>query len=169
MKTVERTLLSISGLAGIAAFFLPFFRAGRFFSDIALSGFSFVQAGLDAGGVGAYPAQKQAFMTFLESWQQASMLGMLKYAALAFVWLGPVFFVLYSLGHFFRGLAGRHYKRGIFFALLYMGAGYLVFRFLGPEMGLEYGFFDAVGPGFWVGFTAIIVAAFSAFFEKSPA
>lgn len=167
MKTIERTLLTLSGLTGIVAFFLPFLHFKKFILSITFSGMTYVKAGLDLAELDKYPIQREFFQVFLESWQQASMLGMLKHAALAFVLLGPVFFVLHSIGHFFRGLAGGHYQRGIFFVLFYMGVSWAIFHFIGEDYNLAINFFNAVGIGYWLGFGAIVVAALSAFFDNS--
>lgn len=167
MKTTERILLTLSGLAGIVAFFLPFLQFNNFIKDITFGGMTYAKAGLDLADLGSYPLQREFFAIFLENWQQASLMGTLKHAVMAFVLLGPVFFLLHSVGHFFRGLVGSHYKRGIFFALLYMGVSWLTFTYMGSEFNLKMSFFNSVGLGFWMGFGAIVLAALSAFFDTS--
>lgn len=167
MKTIERFLLTISGLTGIVAFFLPFLHFKKFILNIQFGGMTYVKAALDLAGQGKHPIQKEFFEVFLESWQQASLTGMFKHAALAFILMGPVLFLIHSIGHFFRGLAGKQYQRGIFFALFYMLFSWLIFKYTGAEYDLALNFFKAVGMGFWLGFGAIVVAALSVFFEKT--
>ncbi len=168
MKTVERSLLTISGLAGIIAFFLPFLHFKKFILDISFGGMTYAKAALDLADQAKYPIQRKFFTVFMESWQQASLTGVFERAALAFVLLGPVIFFMLSLGHFFRGLAGKQYKRGIFIALLYLGVSWAVFHFMGSDYNLSLNFFKAAGIGFWIGFSAIVLAALSVFFEKTP-
>ena len=92
--------------------------------------------------------------------------GLALVVGLIFILSGPIWFGFHGLGYVIRGLRGKQYGRGIFFTLFFMGIGWLVFYLMGKEFEESMGFFQLVGPGFWVAFGGMLVAAFSLLFER---
>ncbi|MEO0474070.1 MAG: hypothetical protein AAF206_30960, partial [Bacteroidota bacterium] len=147
--------------------------------ELNISGYNYVRTALDYFQVIDYPGGRDMINLVQDLWgnaQQMENKGLILGGVVAL--LGPIFFLLYSLGHFFRGLAGKQYKRGIFFMLLFSGYSYLVMfllnqktttEVLGQEIGIKLSFLEVAGPGFWVAVGAIFLAAISVFFEKKKA
>jgi hypothetical protein len=179
---LERIILTLAGAVGIAAFFFPFLRLqpdglGEKVLDIPVSGYSYTLTALDAAEVYDYPEGKHLLEVVGELFQNSEKLeNKALWAGVMLVLTGPIFFVLFSLGHFIRGLAGKPYKRGIFFALLFTGFAWLIFfllsgksnvEVLGHEIGLQFNFFKMAGLGFWMAAGSVLAAAFSLFFSKN--
>lgn len=171
---LERIVLTLSGLAIVAAFFLPYMHIrlevaeGVSIGEVTVSGLSIVQTGLDAAGV-LPDASAKTLVDFLgKAWngtENMQEIGLV--TGLMFVMAGPFIFLLYSLGYLFRGLAGRQYKRGIFFTIAYTGIAWLVCWLLGRELEMSLNFFRMAGLGFWLAFGGMFAAAFSLFFAKN--
>lgn len=164
----ERIILTIAGATGIAGFFMSFFKIKKFILELSLSGYTYVKAGLDMAGIEKHPIAREFVLGIKNLIMNADQFDeKLKLIGLAFILLGPIFFVLHSIGHFVRGMMGKQYKRGIFFALAYMGGAWAFLKYYGNEVNMNINFFELTDIGFWISFTAIIVAAFSVFFEGS--
>lgn len=176
----EQSMLTLAGIAGIAAFFLPYIQfeqsiLGISLVDTYVSGLTYTRSALDATGVLPYEGGRtfvallQELWTNAQSWQDYGTV-----AGLLVVISGPIFYLLYSLGYLFRGLFGKQYKRGIFFNFIYMGASWGICKWitathstevLGKQLGLNLNFFANAGLGYWIAFAAVIVAGFSLLFE----
>ncbi len=165
---LEQIILTLAGIAIIAALFLPYLTlqvAGQ--EVMTISGVSIAQSGLEKAEVIAdLPGDSLVdflWDTFNETTTTKERMSVI---GLIFICLGPIIFALYALGYIFRGLRGKQYKRGIFFTLLFTAAAWLIFKFLGAQLGTEFSFFSMAGPGFWVAFGGMLAAAFSVFFER---
>ena len=167
----EQIVLILAGLAIICSFFLPAFNIpGELLDrdrDLSISGYQFAQSILDNFDVIEYDGGKPLEKFVGEMWGSMNDFKDMGLAiGLMFILGLPVYFVLYGLGYMIRGLRGKQYGKGIFFTILTMGAGYLVFRLIGMDQGVSMNFFKVVDLGYWVAFGGMIVAAFSLFFEK---
>lgn len=179
---LERITLLLAGLVGIAAFFMPFLHLqpeglGKNLVNVDVSGYSYVMTVLDAADVQEYPegrALLEVVGEFFENSQKIENKAL--WAGVMVVLTGPIFFLLYSLGHLFRGVAGQSYKRGIFFTLLFTAFAWAVFFFLSDKSNIEFGaleigpkfnFFKMAGLGFWMAAGSVLGAAFSLFFSKN--
>ncbi len=170
---LERIVLTLGGIAIIAAFFLPYLQFKKAFTEaykmeVSISGMSMVQTGLEFAevvpgntGEGMLDFVKKGWKDSQNFQQLGALIGFI------FVLIGPFIFLLYSLGYVFRGLTGRQYKRGIFFTIVYTGISWLTFYLLGNDLGISLNFFSMAGPGFWVAFGGMFAAAMSLFFSKS--
>jgi len=180
---LERLMLLIAGLAGIGAAFLPFLNLelkvlGESLGSAQLSGYSYVTAWLQQLGLveGQNDAGKGLIELFQSLWDQShGIKGYVQLAGLAIISTGPIFYALYSLGYIYRAIAGKSFKRGIWFNLLFMALGFGVFfwisqdfstEILGQEVGLKLNFFKMAGIGYWINFVAVFVAGFSLIFAK---
>lgn len=177
---LEKILLTLGGLAGITAFFLPYLTFSKSILGLevlnaSMSGYSLSRSLLDAFGILGYEGSQTAWKVLQEVMQTANGTeGYLSLAGLIFVFAGPFLFLAYSLGYFFRGLMGRQYKHGIFFTLIYAGLSWLTFylisttqtttQLMGLDVGVKLEFFSMAGVGFWVAVGGMLVAAFSLFF-----
>jgi hypothetical protein len=167
MKAAERLMLILSGLIGIGSFFLPYFFFKGLLTDFGISGYNLVEAGLSVTDVMASDGGKKLWDAITLLWENtASFKDMMAFAAILLILLTPVYFGFHFLAYLIRGLFGRHYKRGIFFALIHMGLCWLVLYLIGKDNGADLNFFRMAGVGYWIGFGAMILAAFSSFFEK---
>ncbi|RMG71940.1 MAG: hypothetical protein D6722_06090 [Bacteroidetes bacterium] len=177
---LEQSLLVVAGIGGIAAFFLPFFTLetqvlGIKLAETSVSGYSLVRAALNHWDILPYEPGKLAFTALVEAWQQASQpKQFLQLGGLSLMVLGPVIYLLYSLGYLVRGLAGKQYQRGVWFNFLYMGLGWGYFfwisrdhslQLLGQEIGPKLNFFTLASFGYWIAFASVMIAAFSLIFE----
>ena len=165
--TLERIVLIFAGLLGLAAFFFPFLHLPEEATISEISGINYVKYTIDGlqaedGGL------IREFIGDLQIlWNDAvSINGYIGFGLMLFMLLGPFFFVLYSLGHLFRGLRGKQYRRGIFFSVIFMGVGWLTFYLLSFDLEIKVNFFRMAGIGFWMAFAALILAGISLFFEK---
>lgn len=169
----EQIALLLGGLAIIGACFLPFIELsgemlGPGANSTKVSGMSVVQAILDKTGVQSY-SEGQDLMNFFQSKWSDPNTSIQQKGLLGGIWIilfGPLFFALHALGYIFKGLRGKQYSRGIFFTLLFVGLGWLIFWLFGKEDGQSYNFFSTVQTGFWVAIGGMLLAAFSLFFEK---
>ncbi len=179
---LERITLTLAGLVGIAAFFLPFLHLqpegiGKNLVNVDVSGYSYVMTILDAAEVQEYPEGRAMVEVLGELFENSKKVeNKALWAGVMVVLTGPIFFLLYSLGHLFRGIAGQSYKRGIFFTLLFTLFAWAVFFFLSDKSNIEFGsleigpkfnFFKMAGIGFWMSAGSVLVAAFSLFFSKN--
>ena len=164
---LERLVLLMAALAIFAAFFLPYMSLNTPMGTAEVSGISMVQSGLEMADVMEKPGGDTLLEFIGDYWAKAADfkdLGAL--IAILLTCLGPVFFGLYALGYLYRALAGKSYKRGIFFTLLFTAFSWAVFYFVGKNYGIELSFFSMAGPGYWVGAGGMLAAALSLFFSK---
>lgn len=178
---LDRIVLVLAGLGGIAAFFLPFFHfkasvLGLNVADFNMSGFDYVAALLNNFDVISYPEGKKILRFVGELWSNTSdgqdlalMIGFL------LILSGPIYFLTYSLGYVIQGIRGKQYQKGIFFTIIYVGVAWLVFYLMGQqnsgqlfglETGIPFNFFKMAGIGCWVAIGSMLAAAFSLFFAK---
>jgi hypothetical protein len=153
----------------IGASFLPYLSLEVAGQDVVqLSGYSMVETLLSKFEIIQEGIDSRWADMLWNSWMEnADGTAKAGVAGFLLVMAGPFIFTLYALGYVFRGLAGKQYKRGIFFTLLFLGASWAIFYFLSkPTFGFEMSFFKAAGPGFWVAFGGMLAAAFSLFFER---
>jgi hypothetical protein len=185
---LEQFVLTLGGIAIIVAFLLPYVtlnlnptawdvipseikindteikidNISALDSEVEVSGLSMTQSLLNKADVIEEGIDNGWLDWIWNAWQEnASSNTQLKVAGLLFVLAGPFLFLLYALGYLFRGLTGKQYKRGVFTTLLFLGASWAIFKFL-----LGFNFFEMAGPGFWVAFGGMLLAAFSLFFER---
>lgn len=178
----ERITLILAGLVGIAAFFLPFLHLkpegiGKNLIDAEISGYSYVMTVLDAAEVQEYPEGRAIMEVLGELFENSQKIeNKALWAGVMLVLTGPIFFLLYSLGHLFRGISGSSYKRGIFFTFLFTAFAWGVFYWLSDksnveildlEVGPQFNFFKMAGLGFWMAAGAVLTAALSLFFSKN--
>lgn len=178
---LERIVLALGGLIGIAGFFLPFLHLdtaalGLAKGEVSMSGFSNVMSLLDNFDVLVFEGDQRWLQWSSELWSAASTpIDIGKAVGLSLILSLPLFLLLYSLGHLLRGLFGGQYKRGVMLNLLFMGVAWGVFylismdgsyTFLGEEATSPLNFFKIAGPGYWMAFAGIMVAGMSLFFEK---
>ncbi|TAE49902.1 MAG: hypothetical protein EAZ89_13275 [Bacteroidetes bacterium] len=178
---VEQTVLTLAGLAGIGAFFLPFLHiepkvAGIQVADITVSGLSYVRTVLDIFKVQEYEGGRALVETFRELWGSSEIKGKLTIAGLLFVLTGPIFYLLHSVAFVIRGLFGKQFKRGILFNIFFPAAAWGILYAIGQTNSLDIGigtvgvnlnFFTVASLGFWVAFASVWVAGFSLLFEKT--
>lgn len=174
---LNRIFLIVAAIMGIGAFFLPYlsldFGLGRF----SVSGMSYVQVLIDTytdtqASETSSPLADKVYEGIYEigikPWLHESTamqkgLGL----GLVLVLLGPFYFLLFSLGYLVRGIAGKRYKRGIIFNILFLGFSWAVFYFIGKENKiLDINFFWYADFGYWLAFAGMFVAAISDFFWK---
>lgn len=186
---LEQFVLTLGGIAIIVAFFLPYLTLNLnpiawdgvkteiklndeksikidgldgLNREVQVSGYSMTQTALNKADV-IQEGIDNGWMDWIwNAWKEnASGNAQLKVAGLAFVLAGPFIFLFYALFYVIKGLAGRQYKRGVFFTLLFLGASWAIFKYL-----LGFNFFEMAGLGFWVAFGGMLAAAFSLFFER---
>jgi len=168
---LEQIILTISGIAILAALFLPFIALPASMTgeeqSLQLTGLGFVQTLLDQFDLTSYDDGEALMGMVSEKWEQAEdFRGLGLVIGLLLVLAGPVWFGLHALGYILRGLRGKQYGRGIFFAILFLVFSWLVFWLWGNATGIALNFFNQALMGFWIGFGGMILAAFSLFFEK---
>ncbi len=167
----EQIVLTLSGIAILAALFLPYIELSASITGeeqaLQLTGVGFVQALLDQFGVISHDGGEALMDIVAEKWGQAEdFRGLGLVIGLLLVLAGPVWFGLYALGYILRGLQGKQYGRGIFFAMVFLGFSWLIFWLWGNATGISLNFFHQALWGFWIGFGGMILAALSLFFEK---
>ncbi len=169
---LEKVVLFLGGAACLAAFFLPYLT----FAGQSVSGLSLVMASLDAAGVVDQPGGSTVVDGLLQVFNQFNSVK--DYALLAMlvvVLFGPFMFAIFGLFYVVKSMIGKQYQRGIFLNLLYLGFSWLTFFLIAKYSSLQVihmlgdslSFFQIAGPGFWVGFGGMILAAFSLFFGKT--
>lgn len=171
---LERILLFLAGAALIAASFLPFFVIDINIlqikiSQLVLNTDQYVRTGLDAFDVIEHDGASKLIKALGDAWQNtAEWQDYVALGGLVAVLLGPIYYLLYGIGYVFRALAGKQFKRGIFFNLIYLGASFGILYWISTNnyLNLNFGFFDIANVGFWVSFGAIWVAGFSLLFAK---
>ena len=175
---LDRIVLILSGLAGIAAFFLPFINQDYLLGgEMAASGYNYVMTSLDASGTLEFEEGRNTWNLVWDFIKSAGSPA--DYAAIAgtlFTLAGPFLFLLFSFGYIIRGLRGKQYRNGIFLSLLFLGIAWASFYFLGASpaqtlftdaLETPLNFFSMAGLGFWLAFGSMITAAFSLFFAKN--
>lgn len=178
---LEQLILILGAILGIAGFFFPYLHLdtsaiGLSMGEISMSGYSYVRCFLDNFGLLEFDGDYRWLRWSAELWNEASEpIGLGKAIALTFVQSLPIMMLLYSIGHLFRGLTGKQYKRGIMFNLLFMGLAWGTFYFismdgnylfLGEKVDQTLNFFKIAGLGYWMSFGGIFLAGLSLFFEK---
>ena len=178
---IEQVLLLFAGLLIVAAFFLPFLQYE--FPGIGkteLSGYTLTRTIVDEAGGPEYEHKKLTVEFFQEMFKrEATWKEYLSLAGMAFVMLGPFFYLLLGLGYVVKGFIGRSYKRGIWFNFLFVGLAWAAFWWTGQVLTdkvsfikdifnkeIQVSFFEAAGMGFWICFGAVILAGLSLIFEK---
>ncbi len=159
---LSRILLTLSGLAGIIAFFLPWMRSPLAGQKLYLSGLTYFYALLDKIGISQHGGASKFFDTF---WGQLtgaeSAYSMVQALCVWFIILGPIMFLVFHISHFKKGLQGGFYKRGRDFAWVYMLLS-IFFLWYGTQgmiiIHQKFSFFRLVSYGFWVSFAAMIGA-----------
>lgn len=159
----SRILLTLSGLVGIIAFFLPWMRSPLAGEKLYLRGWTYFQAiGHKLGLVKAGAASK-FFDTF---WGQLTDAGsaydIVQALCVWFIILGPVLFLIFHIGHVKKGLTGGHYKRGRDFAWVYLVLSILFLWFGTSDMigwvQKQFSFFNLASYGFVTAFIAMVGA-----------
>lgn len=141
-----KLLVRICGLAGVGAFFLPFFEG--------MSGLEYFKAIFGVIGEGGI---KGLFDTFGEG--GPAIIGGI------FLILGYIIFPIISL---WMLLSGKYSGGPLTFVLLFNLAGWLIIHFWGTQMGVETSFFGIVGLGYWIATAALFVPFVGMFFlDKS--
>jgi len=178
---VEQIILLLAGLLILGSFFLPFLSYDvPGVGQTTLSGYTLTRTLLDEADVLEYEDKKLTSEMFQKLFEEAgNWKDYLAIGGMAFVFLGPIFYLLFGLGYAFRAFIGKSYKRGIWFNFLFLGLAWLAFwwtgqvltekvsfvkKFFDTEISLS--FFEVAGLGFWLSFAAIIIAGFSLIFEK---
>ncbi|MEL6673974.1 MAG: hypothetical protein AAFR61_17355 [Bacteroidota bacterium] len=175
---LDRIFLILSGLLCVAAAFFPFFHSSYLLDGhMSPSGYNYVMATLGQFGVVSFEQGTSLPDMIWNLFNSASQpMDYLMLAGLGLVLAGPVIFALYGLGYILRGLRGKQYRNGIFFAILFLGLSWATLYFLSPEMvstlfggdrDTPINFFGLAGLGYWMGFGGMIAAAFSLFFAKN--
>ncbi len=169
---LERIVLLLSGLVILGSFVLPYFELDSQFvnsenSSLELTGVDVVQTILNQFGVQSFD-KGEGLMSFIQDkWNAAEGFeGLGLVAGLLLVLGAPIWFGLHSLGYMVRGLRGRQYSHGIFFSILFLGFGWLIFWLWGNVLEDSSTFFQSTRIGFWTGFGGMLLAAFSLFFEN---
>ena len=177
---LEKIILVLGGLLGITGFFFPFLHLdtsaiGLQMGEVSISGYTYVRGFLDNFGLLEFDGDVRWLRWSGELWAASSSpVGLTKAILMSFVLSLPILMLLYSVGHFFRGLFGKQYKRGIIFNLLFMaiawGTFYFIsmdgsYSFLGETATETLNFFKIAGLGYWLSFGGIFLAGISLFFE----
>ena len=178
---LEHIVLALGGILGITGFFFPYLHLdtaeiGLQMGEVSMSGYSYVRCFLDNFGLYEFDGDYRWLRFSVDLWAEANdPLGLGKAIALTFIQSLPIMMLLYSLGHFFRGITGKQYKRGIIINLLLMGLAwgtfYLIsmdgsYSFLGETASETLNFFKIAGLGYWLSFGGILLAGLSLFFER---
>lgn len=179
MKGPERIMLIVGGLMCIGAAFLPYFVVKLplpLIADgsIVYSGDRLVRGLLDLFNVLKDANGKQLLDLMGQAWNAA---GDVKDKALligvAISLGGPIYFALFGLGYLVRGLIGKHYAWGVFFAILFLGYNWGIFYLVsqslsnGLPVDVRINFFSIANFGFWIAFAGMFLAAMSSFFDPS--
>ena len=170
---LERIVLLFSGLVILGSSVLPYFNLGSQFTEagtspLELTGVEIVQTILNQFGVQSFEKGEGLINFLADKWAQAEGFeGLGLVAGLILILGAPIWFGLHALGYVFRALRGRQYSHGIFFSLLFLGFGWLIFWLWGSVLEVDTNFFYSTRIGFWVGFGGMVLAAFSLFFENS--
>jgi|GEM_PF-2187155 len=166
-KGTERFLLFLAGAAGIGSFFLPFFDLSAFSEGTQAGGYIYVQEALNSFGVAGFEGAN-AMGSMLSSIQNDLQGGKdyLEIAGLAFILIGPIVYLLLSLGYLIRSISGKSYKRGTGYNFIYPLVSFGILYWLSSSGDLlapsgSVNFFTSAGLGFWVAFAAVFVAGFS--------
>ena len=181
---LEQLVLALGGLLGISGFFLPFLhldtaQLGLDAGEISISGYTYVRGLLDNYGLVPFDGDTSWLRWSGEVWASGSNpLDFVKAVGLTFTLSLPIIMVIYSLGHFMRGVLGKKYRYGIVINLLFMGLAWGTFflitmdgnySFLGEQVEESLNFFRLAGLGYWLAFGGIFLAGLSLFFEKKGA
>jgi len=134
----SRILLTLSGLAGIIAFFLPWMRFPLAGQRLYLTGWTYFQAILHKLGIAKHGGASKFVDTFGGQLTGAeSAYGVFQALCVWFIILGPVFFVIFHINHFRKGIQGGHYKAGRNFAVIYVALSiFFLWYGTGDMMGL---------------------------------
>ncbi|MEO0897071.1 MAG: hypothetical protein AAFY71_11775 [Bacteroidota bacterium] len=182
---LEQILLLLAGLVLVACFFLTFLNwepklMGMKVGETQYSGYAMTRTLLDEAEILEYEDTKLTSNMITElveeanTWQDYSAI-----AGIVFVLLGPLFYLLLGLGYIVRAFRGKSYKRGIWFNLIFLGAGWGAFWWASKVVtdkaafvknalntSIDVSFFEVASIGFWLAFAAVFVAGFSLIFEK---
>ena len=149
-------LLFLSGVAGIIAFFLPFFSINLLFTQIDVSGFTILKAILTAFNI-IKSIDGQAFLEFMQRLlrEPESLKAFIGISVILFMIIGPLAFFVKSI-RFVFAIAGEGYKTGARFAVVYTLICFAVFYLVGDEVGIPVSFFSITGIGYWLSIGAMI-------------
>ncbi|NQS99118.1 MAG: ribosomal protein L7/L12 [candidate division Zixibacteria bacterium] len=156
-SAVERIILSIGGLAGMGAFFLPFFQG--------ISGLKIVQGILSWKHI-VSSAGGEEMLAFFQHISEvpAGIERILAIVAVIIVIVVPTHIVFIALIFFLRGLAGRKsYKSGLVYGIIYSAVCAALFALAGGKIGMESNFIKLVGAGYWLSMACLIIGRFSTF------
>lgn len=162
-STAERILLSIGGLAGMGAFFLPFFQE--------VSGLKIVQGVLSWKHI-VSSAGGEEMLAFFQHISEvpAGIERILTIVAVIIVIVVPIHIVFIALIFFLRGLAGKKsYKSGLVYGIIYSAVCAALFALAGGKIGMESNFVKLVGAGYWLSMACLIVGRFSTLARGSVA
>ena len=153
--THRRTLIRMSGVAALSSLYAPFYR-------------------LDIAGVSAFEISGRAYFMMLfgqnddvmrvinEVTRMSSGSDLVLWIALlAFLLAGPLLIAYYAARYLIASFRPDRfsYTNPVFAVLGYAIIGWLGLPVLGAHVSLQLSFTSIAGPGFWVGFPALIVGA----------
>ncbi len=157
-----------AGILGVVAFFLPFFKLLNVgFVDVNISGSSLMGAAAEAFDIGNFKGGKRLYKLLLDQWQSnQDIIDYAGYFGFVYVLLGPVYFLLFSLGYLFKGINGRgSYRTGLVFLLIYTVIAAIGLYASGQYYNITLNFFNRAGLGYWLGAGAILLAWLSKFLK----
>lgn len=178
MKFPQRALLFLGAVLCIGAFFLPYMTIDYVVGKASFGGYNFIDYGLSyfqaSSGDKSMMDKVEDFgydffiEKVIEPWiskgtpaDQGLVFG------LFLVLIGPFFYLLLGLGYLYRSVAGKPFKRGIFFNLLYFGFSWLILFFISNKIKpISIDFFHIASFGYWIAFAGVFIAAFSDFAGK---
>jgi hypothetical protein len=168
LQQPQRALLLAAGMVGIIAFFLPFIHFVEvLFVNIHYSGWSLVEAGLDAADIGKFPRGRKLLNFLIEQWQSnQSLIDYIGFVGLLYILLGPLYFLYYALRYLLAALRNRDFPHGLVFLLTFTAFAWVGFYFGGQEYHVKINFFNRAGLGFWLVAVSVVMAFLSRFARK---
>lgn len=171
LQQPQRALLLAAGIIGIVAFFLPFIHFVEvLFVNIHYSGWSLIEAGLDAADIGKFPRGRKLLNFMIEQWQaNQSLIDYVGFVGLLYILLGPIYFLYYAFAYLFAGLLNREFSRGLIHLLIFTAFAWIGFYFGGQEYHVKINFFNRAGIGFWLVCASVLMGFLSRFVRKRQA
>lgn len=159
----SRILLTLSGLVGMIAFFLPWMRSPLAGQKLYLTGWTYFQALGHKLGIVKHGGAAKFFETF---WGQVSgaesAYSLVQALCVWFILLGPIMFMVFHVNHFRKGLKGGHYRRGRDFAWIYLVLSIFFLWYGTTDMmhliQKKFSFFNLASYGFYIALAAMLGA-----------
>jgi hypothetical protein len=149
----ENNLILVFSIAGIIAFFLPFFQVDLFITDISISGWNIVKSLFDLLSLGA------KYSGFLGSIPTKNLDGGTILGLLVMIYFasGPVMFVIKFIVILKKHIKNEEIVVKTIAATVYFVICFIILNLLAIKEKDYFLFFKSTGLGFWISFISLVL------------